>query len=57
VFSGFALHEGRLLFITTPRYKAAGLAFIGAKRGPWRQKKRTDQAQGLVKEGRLGLQG
>jgi hypothetical protein len=56
VFSGFALHEGRLLFITTPRYKAAGLAFIGAKRRPW-QKKWTDQAQGLVQEGHLGLQG
>jgi hypothetical protein len=32
VFSGFALHEGRLFFITAPRCKAAGLAFIGAER-------------------------
>ncbi|PYX60413.1 MAG: hypothetical protein DMG76_02590 [Acidobacteria bacterium] len=32
VFWGFALHEGRLLFITAPRCKAAGLAFSGAMR-------------------------
>jgi hypothetical protein len=27
----FVLHEGRLLFITAPRCKAAGFAFIGAE--------------------------
>ena len=56
VFSGFALHEGRLLFITAPRCKAAGLAFIGAKRRALAEEADGSGA-GFSQEGHLGLQG
>ena len=42
--------KGRLLLITAPRCKATGLASSELSGEPW-QKKRTDQAQGLVRKG------